>query len=170
MKINRELHHICPYVQSQIYKLASSGLCSCVAGQVMMDLMVKPPQPGEESYAQFEEEESGIMESLKRRAKAVVDGLNEIDGIDCVSAEGAMYAFPKVSIPEKAAQAANKEGIAPDTFYALSLLEETGIFLVPASGFGQAEGRFSFRTTFFSCRRQNYECYWRICTPSQSFC
>ena len=32
--------------------------------------------------------------------------------------------------------------------YALSLLEATGICVVPASGFGQAKGRVGFRTTF----------------------
>ena len=39
-----ELHNIDPYVHSMIYKLASSGLCSGVAGQIMTSLMVKPPQ------------------------------------------------------------------------------------------------------------------------------
>jgi alanine transaminase len=32
--------------------------------------------------------------------------------------------------------------------YAISLLKSTGICVVPASGFGQAEGRYGFRTTF----------------------
>ena len=37
--------------------------------------------------------------------------------------------------------------MSPDTLYALSLLEEEGICVVPASGFGQKKGRFGFRTT-----------------------
>ena len=36
----------------------------------------------------------------------------------------------------------------PDTFYALALLEATGIVVVPGSGFGQKEGTWHFRTTF----------------------
>lgn len=78
-----ELHNIDPYVHAQLYKLASSGLCSCVPGQIMMSLMVQPPQPGDESYPQFHEEENGIFESLRRRADALVQGLNKIDGIEC---------------------------------------------------------------------------------------
>ena len=143
-----ELHNIDPYVQSQLYKLASSGLCSGVAGQLMTSLMVKPPDAAGASYQQFNEEERGIFESLKRRAKALVDGLNAIDGIDCQPAEGAMYAFPSVQLPKKAWQVAAANDQSPDTLYALSLLEETGICVVPASGFGQKKGRVGFRTTF----------------------
>jgi alanine transaminase len=143
-----ELHNICPYVQSQIYKLASSGLCSCVTGQIMTNLMVTPPQLGDESYDQFVEEESSIMQRLKTNAVNLVDGLNAVDGIDCVRAEGAMYAFPRLELPQKALEEAEQQEMTPDTLYALSLLEETGICVVPASGFGQEEGRVGFRTTF----------------------
>jgi alanine transaminase len=37
---------------------------------------------------------------------------------------------------------------SPDALYAVSLLESTGICVVPASGFGQKKGRVGFRTTF----------------------
>jgi len=143
-----ELHNIDAFVQSQLYKLASSGLCSNVPGQVLTSLMVVPPQPGDASYDLFAEEESTIYDGLKFRAKAVVDGLNAIDGITCQPAEGAMYAFPAIQIPDGALKQASEEDMTPDTLYALSLLEETGICVVPASGFGQEEGRFGFRTTF----------------------
>jgi len=143
-----ELHHIDPYVQTQLYKLASSELCSGVVGQVMTSLMVRPPAPDGESYALFQEETSGIFNGLKGRAAVLVEGLNKIPGISCVPAEGAMYAFPRVEVPEKAFEAAKELGTTPDNLYALSLLEETGICVVPASGFGQAKGRVGFRTTF----------------------
>ena len=143
-----ELHHIDPYVQSQLYKLASSELCSGVVGQLMTSLMVKPPLPGEESYELFEQENRAIFDGLKERAQKLVDGLNSIPGITCARAEGAMYAFPRVDIPEKAIEKAKELGTTPDNLYALSLLEHTGICVVPASGFGQAKGRVGFRTTF----------------------
>jgi alanine transaminase len=143
-----ELHHIDPYVQSQLYKLASADLCSGVVGQVMTSLMLRPPEPGDESSELFEKENSAIFNGLKERSKQLVDGLNSIPGISCVPAEGAMYAFPSIQIPQKAFEAATKHGTTPDNLYALSLLEETGICVVPASGFGQKKGRVGFRTTF----------------------
>jgi len=36
-------------------------------------------------------------------------------------------------------------GLAPDAFYCYQLLEETGICVVPGSGFGQREGTYHFR-------------------------
>ena len=78
----------------------------------------------------------------------MVDGLNSIPGVSCQPAEGAMYAFPSVDLPPKAVAHALATGTSPDNLYALSLLEQTGICVVPASGFGQAEGRAGFRTTF----------------------
>eukprot|EP00565_Helicotheca_tamesis_P006972 CAMPEP_0185730170 /NCGR_PEP_ID=MMETSP1171-20130828/8711_1 /TAXON_ID=374046 /ORGANISM="Helicotheca tamensis, Strain CCMP826" /LENGTH=601 /DNA_ID=CAMNT_0028399167 /DNA_START=53 /DNA_END=1858 /DNA_ORIENTATION=- len=143
-----EMHNISPYVQAQVYKLASSGLCSGIAGQVMTSLMVNPPKPGDESYEKFMEEEKCIFDSLVRRSAALVEGLNKIDGIVCEQAEGAMYAFPAITVPKRACEEAAKNRQTPDTLYALSLLEETGICVVPASGFGQKEGRVGFRTTF----------------------
>jgi alanine transaminase len=50
-------------------------------------------------------------------------------------------------IIEKAADEAKGRGIAPDAMYAMELLENTGIVVVPGSGFGQRDGTFHFRTT-----------------------
>lgn len=67
----------------------------------MMSLMVKPPKPGDASYETFMKEEGDIFESLKRRAKILVDGLNSIGGIECNESEGAMYAFPRLTLPKR---------------------------------------------------------------------
>jgi glutamate--glyoxylate aminotransferase len=77
----------------------------------------------------------------------VVDGFNSLQGVSCNATEGAMYAFPRLSLPPRALEAARKAGRAPDAFYCLRLLEATGIVAVPGSGFGQAEGSFHLRTT-----------------------
>ena len=110
--------------------------------------MVRPPQPGEASHAKYVEERDTIMESLKRRATKLVAGLNALEGVTCNEAQGAMYAFPSITIPTKAQAAAQAAGKPPDTFYALALLEATGIVVVPGSGFRQKEGTWHFRTTF----------------------
>lgn len=142
LRAYQELHNIDGYVQSQLYKLASSGLCSNIPGQIMMSLMVTPPKPVDLSYERFAKEESEIFDGLKRRAKVLVDGLNKVNGIRCNAAEGAMYAFPSVEMPQAAIAAAEAQHMSPDTLYALSLLDHSGICVVPASGFGQKEGRY----------------------------
>uniref|UniRef100_A0A7S3LGV3 Aminotransferase class I/classII large domain-containing protein n=2 Tax=Amphora coffeiformis TaxID=265554 RepID=A0A7S3LGV3_9STRA len=114
----------------------------------MTSLMVCPPQPGDESYPLYKEETERIFNGLKERSRKLVEGLNKIPGITCQPAEGAMYAFPRVEVPQGAIDKAKELGTTPDNLYALSLLEETGICVVPASGFGQEKGRVGFRTTF----------------------
>lgn len=59
-----------------------------------------------------------------------------------------MYAFPQITLPKGAVNEAQRLGKAPDMLYCLELLKETGICVVPGSGFGQREGTYHFRTTF----------------------
>ena len=51
--------------------------------------------------------------------------------------KGAMYAFPNIKLPEKFILEANEKGVVPDAYYCSLLLEETGICVVPGSGFRQ---------------------------------
>ena len=56
--------------------------------QVALGLMVNPPKPGDHSYAQYYEEKYGIIESLKRRARAITDAFNSLEGVTCQETEG----------------------------------------------------------------------------------
>lgn len=73
--------------------------------------------------------------------------MNTFDGVSCQPIEGSLYAFPKIAIPEKAVKKAQESNQAPDLFYCLELLKETGIVTVPGSGFLQKEGTYHYRTT-----------------------
>lgn len=134
--------------RDELYKLASINLCPNIDGQIMVDLMVNPPQPQDASYEQYVQERDAILGSLKRRAEKLVATLNSLEGVSCQQAEGAMYAFPTITIPEKAVIEAGNRGITPDAFYVIELLEQTGVCVVPGSGFGQRNGTCHFRTTF----------------------
>jgi len=124
-------------VAGQLLKLQSISLCSNLPGQVATYAMVRPPKAGTPSHACYAQEREAIMTALKARAILLADGLNKIPGIQCNTVEGAMYAFPKVTLP------AGKT----DFDYAIALLEATGICVVPGSGFGQIPGTAHFRTT-----------------------
>ena len=45
-----------------------------------------------------------------RRATMLVDGLNSLEGVSCNAPQGAMYAFPQITLPEKAISAAEAAG------------------------------------------------------------
>jgi len=141
-----ELTNIDPEVKKEVYKLLSI-YGSNVTGQITLDLMVAPPVPGDPSYDQYQLERITLYNSLKLRASLMVSRLNSLPGISCKPIEGALYAFPKISIPKAAIKVAEEKNLEPDLYYCLRLLDETGLVVVPGSGFGQREGEYHFRTT-----------------------
>jgi alanine transaminase len=143
--------------RAELYKVASISLCSNIAGQLTVGLMVNPPKPGDHSHALWVAERDAILASLKRRAKVLADSFAQMRGVTCNAPEGAMYIFPRISLPPKAVQAAKDAPggpIAPDLLYCLQLLDQTGIVVVPGSGFGQRDGTFHFRTTILPPEEQ----------------
>jgi alanine transaminase len=135
-------------VLDQLLKLASINLCPNVSGQILIGQVCTPPVEGDASYALYEKEKADILASLKRRSGKLVDGLNKLTGVTCNNSDGAMYAFPNLTFPEKFLKDCEGKGKMADAVYCMSILEETGIVVVPGSGFGQADGTWHFRTTF----------------------
>jgi len=76
------------------------------------------------------------MAKLARRRDLTVQMLNAIDGISCATPGGAFYAFPRLQTDR------------PDKEFAEGLVRETGVVVVPGSGFGQAPGTQHFRVVF----------------------
>ena len=42
-----------------------------------------------------------VLASLARRAEMVAGSLNSIPGLSCNTVQGAMYAFPRIMLPDK---------------------------------------------------------------------
>jgi aspartate/methionine/tyrosine aminotransferase len=132
-----ECRNVPAEVMDEMTKLQSVSLCANSVGQIATYLLVRPPRPGEPSYALYVKERGEVLEALRRKAEIVERGLNAVPGIQCNRVAGAMYAFPRIALPP---------GVTDDD-YCLALLEETGICVVPGSGFGQDPGTMHFRTT-----------------------
>ena len=60
-----------------------------------------------------------------------------MDGVECNDISGAMYAFPKLNLPEKFVKEAQENNYPADTYYCIKMLQATGNCFVPGSGFGQ---------------------------------
>ena len=101
-------------------------------------------------------ERGAILSDLKEKAEILGKGLGGIEGMHTSVPQGAMYAFVRFDLPH--APGAEPEKMTEkereayearrDNDYCLALLEETGICVVPGSGFGQRPGTLHFRTTF----------------------
>ena len=138
-----------PAVKAQLVKLASVTLCSNVVGQLAMGCIINPPDEDAPSAAAFAAERGAILESLRARADRLANALDALEGVTCAPAEGALYLFPRIELPIRAIAKAREAGVSPDEFYALRLLDATGLVVVPGSGFGQPDPyAFHVRTTF----------------------
>lgn len=134
-------------IRALLYKMVSVGLCPPLSGQVGVDCLVRPPRAGEASYALWKQETDTIHAALAHRTQLMAARLNALSGVSCVNSPGALYLYPKLELPQAAVDAAHRVGKEADTLYALELLEETGICVVPGSGFGQKEGEHHYRLT-----------------------
>ena len=134
-------------VVALLYKMASVGLCPPLGGQVGVDCMVRPPRSGDASYALWKAETDATHAALAQRTKTMAARLNALPGVSCVDSPGALYLFPRIRLPAAAIEAAGKAGKQPDALYALELLDDTGICVIPGSGFGQKEEQYHYRLT-----------------------
>ncbi|GBD91410.1 glutamate-pyruvate aminotransferase AlaA [bacterium BMS3Abin04] len=76
------------------------------------------------------------MKKLTKRRDLTVEMLNAVPGITCETPRGAFYAFPKLEIKNS------------DNHFVAELIKETGVVVVPGSGFGQVPGTKHFRVVF----------------------
>uniref|UniRef100_A0A8C4I123 alanine transaminase n=1 Tax=Dicentrarchus labrax TaxID=13489 RepID=A0A8C4I123_DICLA len=140
-----ELINLDPDVMKYIYKLFSKDSCAPVLGQIALDLMINPPQPGDPSYPLYNVETQNIRTMLVHNVKRAFEVVNSLPGFCCQPVEGGAFAFPRLHLPPKAIQKAKEVGLQPDTFYCIRLLEEAGVLISPGCEYGQKEGTHHIR-------------------------
>ncbi|MFA7290162.1 MAG: aminotransferase class I/II-fold pyridoxal phosphate-dependent enzyme [Melioribacteraceae bacterium] len=91
---------------------------------------IAPSLDGDQSHLTL------AMEKLTKRRDLTYEMLNSVEGISCVKPEGAFYAFPKIEID------------GSDNHFVAELIKETGVVVVPGTGFGQVPGTNHFRVVF----------------------
>tara|TARA_B110000444_G_scaffold251885_1_gene280396 strand:- start:649 stop:1854 length:1206 start_codon:yes stop_codon:yes gene_type:complete len=89
-----------------------------------------------------------MIKAFKDRHDFVLEKLNNIEGFNCIPAEGAFYAFTDANQAIKNLFTANKIKSLDDLSFTGYLLESQGVAVVPGSAFG-LEGyfRISFATS-----------------------
>jgi len=127
-----------------ILKQASVSLCSNTVGQLLVYLMVNPPEEGSKPYQQFIKEKQTILNELSDKATMIREAFKQMDSVECFGRTGAMYLFPRLNkIPTG----------TTDFDYCMNLLESTGLCTVNGSGFGQREGTHHLRIAFLPPKR-----------------
>lgn len=113
------------YIEA-INKILRARLCANHPAQYG----IAPCLLGEQSHLEF------AKKKLTNRRNMTVEMLNAIPGISCVAPEGAFYAFPRL------------HNVSNDAHFVSELIKETGVVVVPGSGFGQVPGTQHMRIVF----------------------
>lgn len=113
------------YIEA-INKILRARLCA----NHPIQYAIQPALEGDQSHLK------AVIAKLSRRRDITVDRLNSIPCISCVKPRGAFYAFPRLHIEER------------DDLFIHGLVRETGVVVVPGSGFGQISGTGHFRVVF----------------------
>lgn len=113
------------YIEA-INKLLRARLCANHPEQYG----IAPSLLGDQSHLEV------ATRKLTSRRNLTVEMLNSIPGISCVEPRGAFYAFPRI------------HNISDDAHWTAELIKETGVVVVPGSGFGQLPGTHHFRVVF----------------------
>ncbi|EPY51091.1 alanine aminotransferase [Schizosaccharomyces cryophilus OY26] len=142
--------NIPPITKDQILKLATIDICPPVTGQLLVDLLVRPPREGEPSYGLYSQEIEKIHRDMEKQCQFLYEATKRMKFVTCQKPHGAMYLHPKICLPKKLVREANEINIEPDELYCLRILERTGVCLVPGSGLGQRENEYHVRITFLA--------------------
>ncbi len=81
-----------------------------------------------------------LKEELRKRRDIVHKGLNSIEGVSCAKPAAAFYSFPKIET----------EKFKTDKEFVYSLLEETGVLVVPGTAFSPVLPAKYFRLVFLA--------------------
>ena len=109
-------------VKKYIEKLRSIHMCSNTVGQIMIDLMVNPPNKEEcddETVEGFEAEKRSFLKTLAKRAEIANDCFGKMKNLACQSIEATFYAFPNLKFSSGIAKHAEERKMEPDMFYAM---------------------------------------------------
>jgi aspartate aminotransferase len=89
-----------------------------------------------------------MVKAFKERHEYVLEALNDINGVKCIPAEGAFYAFCDANEAINQLYESRKIDQKNDLAFADYLLESQGVAVVPGSAFGlDGYFRISFATS-----------------------
>ncbi|KAK6050427.1 hypothetical protein COOONC_12068 [Cooperia oncophora] len=140
-----EFYNIDPEVFAMYKKLISAKQFPSILSQAAVSALVNPPKQNDPSFEPWAFEKQATLNGFKRRAQIVMEAFSGLDGLTCNPIQSSMYAFPRLHLPPKAIEKAKSMDVQPDFFYAMELLENTGVCVIPGSAFGQKEDTYHFR-------------------------
>ncbi|XP_046905739.1 alanine aminotransferase 2-like isoform X1 [Hypomesus transpacificus] len=140
-----ELVNVDPDVMLFAETLFCCDICAPVPGQLALEVMVRPPEPGEVSYGTYKQEVLSNRNTLAQNAQQAWECLIGLPGVSCQPVMGGVSLYPKLSPPPALMAQAMALQVEVDVLYSHLLLEEEGVCVGAGSEHGQREGSYHLR-------------------------
>ncbi|XP_072544820.1 alanine aminotransferase 2-like [Salminus brasiliensis] len=140
-----EMVNLDPLVMHYAHTLFSTNASAPVPGQITLDVMTNPPQPGEPSYALYAQEVQSIRSAIMNNVQRILDVVSGLPGMTCQPIKGGIFAFLRLHLSQAAMKHAKEKELDPDLLYSLRLLEETGLCVAPGCELRQKKGTHHIR-------------------------
>uniref|UniRef100_A0A3B4ZYJ6 alanine transaminase n=1 Tax=Stegastes partitus TaxID=144197 RepID=A0A3B4ZYJ6_9TELE len=135
-----EIINMDPEVTHFVDTMLCTDISAPVTGQLALDLMLKPPKPGDTSYDTYTQEILLTLTTLSQNAQRALELLNDLPGMSCQPVMGGIYVYPHLYLPSEFREEA-KVGktleVEADVLYCQKLLKEERV-LVGAGHHGGA--------------------------------
>ncbi|XP_072294162.1 alanine aminotransferase 2-like [Eucyclogobius newberryi] len=140
-----ELVNIDPRVMHFVDTMLCTDISTSVMGQLALDLMVKPPKPGDSSYETYTEERIHVEKTLKKNCWSACKVLNNLPGVSCEPLMGGIYLYPSVNVPPATIKQAKERQVDAGALYCEKLLQEQAVLVGPSCSHGPPPATHHFR-------------------------
>ncbi|XP_066572223.1 alanine aminotransferase 2 isoform X2 [Amia ocellicauda] len=151
-----EFMNLDPQVKKHISSIVAKEGCAPIIGQIALDIMAAPPQPGDASYTTFRavrspctqppgQERQASLDTLAHNVRRVQETADGLPGVSYQPPQGGITIFLRLHLSHRAVEQAKALGLEPDLFYCMRLLEEEGVCAGPGCDLGQREGTYHLR-------------------------
>ncbi|KAM6921958.1 alanine aminotransferase 2 [Xenentodon cancila] len=124
-----EVVNMDPEVMHFLDSMLCTDISAPVTGQLALDVMLKPPKPGDPSYLTYTQETLLTLATLSQNARRALEVLNGLPGMSCQPAIGGIYLYPRLHLPAEFREQAKALGLEADVLYCQKLLEEERLFV-----------------------------------------
>uniref|UniRef100_A0A3Q3B297 alanine transaminase n=1 Tax=Kryptolebias marmoratus TaxID=37003 RepID=A0A3Q3B297_KRYMA len=121
-----EIINMDPEVMNFVDTMLCTDISTPVTGQLALDLMLHPPQPGDSSYDAHAQETWFLRATLFQNAERALKVLNDLPGVRCQPAMGGIYLYPCLHLPLEIREEA-EVGTQKLSLFSFHLLKQTNM-------------------------------------------
>ncbi|KAM8889812.1 alanine aminotransferase 1-like isoform 1-T1 [Synchiropus picturatus] len=135
-----EVVNMDPQVKMFVDTTLTADINAPVSGQLALDMMLNPPQPGEPSWPKYTQETLHVRTAISDNANRALEFLNGLPGVSCQPVSAGIFLYPRLRLPPETWDQVENSAAS---WYCRKLLEEESVLV--GAGHEDLMGSFHLR-------------------------